>query len=105
MDMENQYLIDTVPDLSTYKTVAGAAKALHRHLTKVAKDWGMHGLDLPVLYAPGDRSESFGNWWVVWESGPSEWGVYLSGWREDLFSADGWYGECHWGFDLIFVKD
>jgi len=104
MDMENQYLIDHLPNLSTYKTVAGAAKALHRHLTKVATDWGMHGLDMPVLYAPGERSESFGNWWVVWESGPYEWGAYLTGWREDTFNPD-WYCECHWGFDLIFVKD
>ena len=103
MDMETQYLIETTPDLSQYKSPAGAAKALHRHLTKIAESWGMYGLDLPQIYAPNERGE-VKSWWVVWESGPSEWGTYFTGYREDAYTPN-WYCELYWGFDMIFVKD
>jgi len=106
MDMENEVLQSRVRDMSSYKTPAGAAKALHADLTAFATDLGYHGLDLPTLMPPDDnRNPSPGYWTVSWESGPYEWGVYLTLWREDFLTNLNWHGEPYYSFDVGFYPN
>ncbi len=62
-------------DLSQYKTKAGAAKALYNHLRET------FGNSPDIVLLSPYRSEELGYgrvWRVMWESGPSEWGITLS---------------------------
>lgn len=100
-------------DLSEYTTAAGAAKRLHKHLTEE--------LDADAdLYSPDDNPRENGAWAVVWEGGPYEWAVWLTG-GESLFTGeqpewggdpevtgfsghDNWTAEPHFSFDIQFFN-
>jgi len=65
---------------------------------------------------PEDARDHVGcrNWMTCWESGPHEWGVYLSltgrfdfGCCEVVGALDpsnSWFLETYWGFDVLFVE-
>ncbi len=104
-------------DLSTYKTPAGAAKALYKYLREICEGWG-YNADIEMNLLTPAESEALGLgkcWRVMWESGPYEWGVYLSGGGDFLnetyrnespvtYENDNWYLEPHYSFDVGFVK-
>lgn len=100
-------------DLSEYSTAAGAAKALNEYLTEE-----LDGGDAVNLYRPDDNPRENGAWAVVWEGGPYEWAVHLTG-GESLFTGelgrvsdsevtgfrnDDWVAEPHFSFDLQFFN-
>jgi hypothetical protein len=96
-------------NLGQYKTAGGAAKALHRHLMAY---WD-NPADL-VLLTP-ERSEELGYgrvWRVMWEGGPYDWGVKMSGdftyWGvggyNDRGRAGDWYLEPYYSFDVGFCR-
>lgn len=108
---------DTV-DVSGYKTAAGAAKKTHETIQAHADAMGFD-TDAVVLYRPEDQYQGYDAWAVVWEGGPYEWAVALTGGTtltanegpgfgagdpevEGLTSGDGFGVECHYSFDLVF---
>jgi hypothetical protein len=106
-------------DIRHLKTTAGAAKALHKHLGDV---YGEIGGKTAVLWTPDD-SEARGCgrvWRVMWEEGPHEWALCLTGgtsmfaselgkWSMGnpevvLTGGEHWWCEPHYSFDLGFHK-
>jgi hypothetical protein len=90
----------------SYKTPAGAAKALYRALIKLNMEWGASEASAKkevALFSPEESSaRGYGEFWrVMWESGPYEWAIGAS---FDIRS-DGWFTEPYYSFDLGFVPD
>ena len=112
-------------DLTKYATAAGAAKALYKKLREHAERMGQNP-DIEVsLFRPGDDYEGCdnGGWHVVWEAGPYEWGIKLSG-DYDCDKGRGsdfvgfparlpyprtyetsWMAEPWWSFSLVFYPN
>lgn len=103
--------------LNNYKTAAGAAKALYKYLYKVCESWGYNPeIELNLLTPKESAALGLGKCWrVMWESGPYEWGVYLSlggNLMEGTYKDKGpvhwndgftdWYLEPHYSFDVGF---
>ena len=106
-------------DVSDYKSASGAAKKTHDALQDHADAMGFDP-DNVVLYRPEDDYQGSGTWAVVWEGGPYEWAVALTGGTsltgfagprmnydgtpevQGLTSGDGFGVECHFSFDLLF---
>tara|TARA_R110000796_G_scaffold31026_1_gene82580 strand:+ start:549 stop:872 length:324 start_codon:yes stop_codon:yes gene_type:complete len=90
-------------DPASYKTKAGAAKALYKALCKWAKDVGMNPDMEVAIWTPKQRKahgrES--NWAVSLEAGPYEWAIFAS---MQIPSNCKWgYVEPYYSFDLEFV--
>lgn len=83
-----------------------AAKHLYAYLYRVAESWGYKPEIELGIYSPDERQSESGNaWWVMWESGPYDWGLTYTMDGKDRTYADGWFCECYWGFDVIFVPN
>jgi hypothetical protein len=108
---------DTV-DVSDYKTAAGAAKKTHEAIQDHAESMG-YNRDGVNLYAPEDAYQGYDAWAVVWEGGPYEWGLSLTGGQSltagegpgfgggdpevtGLLNGAGFDVEPHFSFDLVF---
>jgi len=115
-------------DLTKYKTAAGAAKALHKHICELAVKMGQKPEIEVTLFTP-EKGEKMGygkSWRVMWEAGPYQWGFLLSGGSSILsneidgplrrklgvkapkpeFNVRGeqsWYTDHHYSFDVGFV--
>ena len=110
------------PDVSGYKSAAGAAKKTAEALSEWAEFMG-HDADEVVLKRPEDDYQGSGTWAVVWEGGPYEWasaltgGTTLTGFAgptmcydgtpevSGLTSGDGFGVECYYSFDILFYDD
>lgn len=89
-------------DPAKYKTKSGAAKAFHKALCKMCRDWGLNP-DIEIFIDTPEQSEARGygrNWRVCWESGPFEWGIHAS------IQMRGPWGYCepYHSFDLCFTE-
>ena len=90
-------------DLSEYQTAAGAAKALHAAVVKLACLFG-HEPDEVTLSRPEDDHSGWycgkGNWGICWEGGPYEWAIGLR-------NAEGSWGyvEPGYSFSLSFYQE
>lgn len=75
---------DETIDLTSYKTAAGAAKALHKFLTALAIGLG----DDPsgIILRDPDSSE-WNGWEIIWEGGPYEW-AYAATSGSSIFQAE-----------------
>ena len=104
-------------DVTKYATKRIAAKTLHRHLGENFEDFG--GKTARLLTP--DESEQLGtgrNWRGMWEEGPYEWAIGLTGgtsmfggetgkWSVNnpeilLTGAENWFCEPYYRFDLCF---
>lgn len=90
-------------DPASYKTKAGAAKALYKALCKWTKEVGMNPDYEVAIWTPKQRKahgrES--NWAVSLEAGPYEWAIFAS---MQIPSDCKWgYVEPYYSFDLEFV--
>jgi hypothetical protein len=105
-------------DVSDYKTAAGAAKKTAEALREHADSMGFDP-DAVNLYRPEDEYQGYDSWAVVWEGGPHEWALALTGGEsltaftghgsfghdpevDGLTSGAGFDVECHFSFDLVF---
>jgi hypothetical protein len=99
-------------DLAKYKTKAGAAKALARHLKRWAESVGYSPGEV-FIWSPEERKErgEAPAWEVSFEAGPFEWaykltggekscGVRWDGWKAERRTT--WYMECSWSFAVTF---
>ncbi len=101
-------------NLDKYKTVGGAARALHKHIIEELDG------DEAVLMSP-KQSEALGYgkvWRVMWEGGMYEWGVKLSlnwdcdrgaeyremGVKHNPQDNKNWFMEPYYSFDVGFCK-
>lgn len=68
-------------DLTKYKTAAGAAKALYKRICELSAQMGQKPeIEVKLLTPEEGNERRLGKCWrVMWESGPFEWGVHLSG--------------------------
>lgn len=90
-------------DPAKYKTAAGAAKGLHKALSKLSKEvYGQNPSIEIFIYSPKQTvKHGYGSCWrVCWESGPYEWAIPAS--FEVKNYEDGWYTEPYYSFDLCF---
>lgn len=101
---EAAVLFRDMPDLSQYRRPADAAKAAYKFVRKLSEEAGQNPDIETAIYKPGEREESSGSWWVVWESGPYDWAVTVTCDGRDRTYSREWYCETYWGFDLIFQK-
>lgn len=108
-------------DVSDHSTAAGAAKATHDALQEWAEFMGKDADDV-VLYTPDDSYQGYDGWAVVWESGPYEWALALTGGTTltgfagprmnydgdpevvGLLDGDGFGVESHYSFDILFYN-
>lgn len=91
-----------------------AAQELYHALVKCAKMAGQSETEC-ILSSPKESEENEypPHWRVLWESGPSDWGVSLAmgeqpfaeefGLEVKGFSTEKWFMEPYWGFDVGFV--
>lgn len=97
-------------DLSKKKSAKAAAKALYRYLKN------KHDANAQ-LHSPSENPRGNNAWGVVWESGPYEWAIALTGGESmyagefgfgsdpevvGFYDQDGWMAEPHFSFDLQF---
>jgi len=90
-------------DPSKYKTAAGAAKAFHKALCKLAKASGANP-DYVFLWSPAETaSRHMGECWkVCWEEGCFEWAIGTS---DECRRPGVWHTEPYYSFDLGFYQD
>lgn len=103
----------TTKDLSKFETAEGAAKALHEAVREAAADLGQNP-DIEVALMSPEQSEKAGYgkvWRVMWEAGPSDWGVTASlGGGFGVIKAKWqvrstpWFLEPYYGFDVGFPE-
>lgn len=95
-------------ELGRSQSAAGAAKALHRHLTEIAR---RIGCESPRIYRPSEARTEWGKygWEVIWEGGPDEWAVKACGQGDENFlringlkGTDRWEVDVGWSFSLVF---
>lgn len=93
-------------DPSQYTTKAGAAKALHKALSALAKASGQNPKIEVILQTPEQAKLSIGSefWRVIWEAGPYEWAIGASMQCHNMSRDGGWFTEPHYSFDLCFVE-
>lgn len=98
-DLELSLLNDLIEKhkVRSFKSKAGAAKALYKALCEYCNDLGIDPDDELGFWSPEESDD--GNWKVSLEAGPYRWacGLFLSN-REG-----GWYCEAGWSFDLSFI--
>lgn len=91
---------------AAYNTAEAAAKAFYEVLCNLAREMD-YDPDIEIWIKNPREAKAHGygvkDWWVCWESGPYEWGIYASG--AVAHSAAGWWTEPQWGFDLIFHQE
>ena len=111
------------PDVSSYQTAAGAAKATYKALQEWAEFYGAdpEGVTLhnPEETALIRDNPGYGVWTVSWEGGPHQWAPALTGgewlgWNEHggsgepevtgLLDGDGFAVECYYSFDIQFFN-
>ena len=108
MDMENKIVQEYLAkhfESSKYKSKAGAAKAFHKVICKLAKDIFGHNPDIEVALMTPDRSQECGygkQWRVMWEAGPYEWAIGVSMSNSGNCYKQGWFTEPYYSFDLGF---
>lgn len=104
-------------DISEYDSAEEAARALYEYITETFE------ADDAMLWDPETTAKKFGennkgHWTVMWESGPMDWSVHLTG-GESMFRAempqfsepevvgfyenDNWIAEPHGSRDLVFT--
>jgi len=86
-------------DPSKYKTKAGAAKAFHAALTKLATGPFGHAPTELALFTPAQSEEmGYGRFWhVMWEAGPWSWAI-------NTFVEGPWgYCEPYYSFSVQFT--
>jgi len=103
-------------DLTKCKRPKTAATKLYKYLCKLSKLCGQTPEMEVKLLSPEDSDRlGYGKCWrVMWESGPFEWAVCLSG-GESLYGSEGmrgdpevnidsrdWFCEPYYSFDLGF---
>ena len=107
-------------DLGDYRSAAGAAKATYRWLRQKADTVGQDPDIEVAIRRPGENPWDAPGWHVVWEGGPYEWAIALTGGSSmyssefggggtaevtGLHDADGWHAEPGYSFSLLFYDD
>lgn len=102
---EAKVLFSTMPDLSANDEPEAAAREAYAYVRELSAKMGQDPDIETSIFAPGEREESDGSWWVIWESGPYDWAIEVSLDGRRRTYAENWYCETYWGFDLIFVDE
>lgn len=103
IDSEGKERFATSFDPKSYETTESAAKAFYEALKPIVNGCGQCIKAELYLFTP-EESASRGRgrcWYVMWEAGPSDWGIIASMWLYN--QRAGWYTEPYYSFDVGFV--